>query len=225
MSTSWRKSVIAAIVLAMASPLMAQLAKSKTTQRDDGVETASGVIVKVEPMTQIAASNPDKLTHRSVRLTINTAAVWRDWVRDQASVGPKSPSQAAADGNKSVATNGEPISAETVVLVEVTPETKVETRYRSATDELSEGTKRPENAARAESANDPADTSRPKAERRSAKPAPFKADDLKPGLFVEVTLRRHREQERATLVRVMRPVGGANIPASVEKPTEKSGEK
>ena len=54
--------------------------------RDD--ERASGVIVKAESIRKGAKSRSDDVpgekgqsaTHR---LTINTAAVWRDWVRDQ----------------------------------------------------------------------------------------------------------------------------------------------
>jgi hypothetical protein len=159
---------------------------------------------------------------RSIRVTINTAAVWRDWVRDQASEEPKSKSKAAADGEKSVASNGEPLSPDNLVVLEVPHDVKVETRYRSSTDEVSEGAKTPEKAAAAEAATDPADTSKPDTARKSGAKTPhFKVVDLKPGLFIEVTSHRVKGMEKVSLVRVMRPVGGANIPASVEKPTDK----
>ncbi len=237
MDQLWRKSALAlsaTLVLVSASAL-AQSDKSeaktaKSTKPADKVQTASGVIVKVEPMTKgdssTKVSDPtskdSKEQPRSVRLTINTAAVWRDWVRDQATATPKSPQQAANDGNKSIATSGQPESADTLVVVEVTPETKVETRYRSATDEISEGGKTPQDAAKAETANDPADTSHAKGTPRSnAKPPSFRAEDLKSGLFVEVTFGSDRVKDRASVIRVMRPVGGANIPAGAEKQDQK----
>jgi len=227
-------ALTATLLMASASAL-AQSDKTdaktaKATNPTDKMQTASGVIVKSEPVTKgdssakgsDPASKDAKPAPRSVRLTVNTAAVWRDWVRDQATATPKSPSQAASDGNKSVATAGEPVSADTLVVVELTPETKVETRYRSATDELSEGGKTPQDAAKAEAATDPADTSNAKSPPSSSPKQPtFKADDLKPGLFVEVTFGSAQNKDRATLIRVMRPIGGANIPAGAEKPDQK----
>ena len=217
MGQLWRSGGFAlATTLAMAvTPVMAQEAKSPNVAKTPkAVDTVSGVIVKADT----SKTSPRK----TLRLTINSAAVWRDWVRDQASAEPKSTRKAASDGQKSIATSGEPQSADTLVVVELAPDAKIETRYRSSTDELSEGSKSPEKAAAVEAANDPADTSKPKSETRANSKTPtFKLEDLKPGLYVEVTLRRDSKAELATLVRVMRPVGGANTPASVEKPTDK----
>ena len=162
-------------------------------------------------------SDPEKAT-RQVRLTINTAAVWRDWVRDQATLDPKSPRAAAVEGEKSIATAGEPRSADTTVVVVVAPDTRIETRYRSSTDEVSEGARTPEGAAKAQAATDPADTSRPRVDRSAAKPAKFTADDLKPGVWVEVHYKDVKSREKATLVRVMRPIGGPQTSAADDTP-------
>src|SRR5689334_14004474 len=82
-------------------------AKVPLPPASDGNERASGVIIKAE-----SPSKPgDKATDSTpIRLTINTAAVWRDWARDQAPKNPKTPREAAKDGQDSVATRGEPRS-------------------------------------------------------------------------------------------------------------------
>src|SRR5512144_602593 len=60
------------------------------SKKTDAQGRASGVIVKVERVKPGASSGastdkPDRPRgHRTLRLTINTAAVWRDWARDQA---------------------------------------------------------------------------------------------------------------------------------------------
>jgi hypothetical protein len=159
-------------------------------------ERASGVIVKVEPLGKRDAKGP-----RSYRLTINTAAVWRDWARDQATrSGAGSTGRAAAEGNKSIATRGEPATKDTMVAVDVGPEALVEGRFRTLDDETSKGGRTPAEA-RAEE-KDPA------ARRRfAAKPAAISAAELKPGLFVEVDFHRAAKSEnRASSVAVIRPV-------------------
>jgi hypothetical protein len=85
----------------------------------------------------------------TVRLTINTAAVWRDWARDQATEDvTKSASKDAEEGQNSVATKGQPATADTTVLVDVGPDTRVETRFRSPTDETTKGAAPPNRRAR-----------------------------------------------------------------------------
>lgn len=188
--------------------------------------TVSGVIVKVEPIREGASpgSTTDDLAKegkqppRTLRFTLNSAVPWRDWVRDQATQPlTASPEKQAAEGNQSVATKGEPAEKSLLVVVDVAPATKVETRFRSSTDESSPGAKTPEAAARAQA--DPAAEPDAKAEARSdkAKPAQFSAGDLKPGLFVEVEYQHERAQNRAEVVRVLRPVGGPDTSAAEAK--------
>lgn len=222
MRSPWRSGVYAAAAsLLLAGPALAQTADQKAKEKtlpppaDAKHQLTTGVIIKSEPVTR--AGTPEEKGH-SVRLTINTAAVWRDWVRDQATIDPKSPKDAAARGNRSIATSGEPISPDNTVVVVVDPETRIETRYRSSTDEISEGAKDPANAARAEARTDAQDSSKPRAEHSAAKPPKFTHHDLKPGLFVEIHYKEAKSREKATLLRVMRPVGGPQTPAADEKP-------
>ncbi len=212
-------------LLIVATPGFAQSAKAKAKakmkasagKKANTAELASGVIVKVAPAAGAAVAKSKG--SKSVLVTINTAAVWRDWVRDQATTDPKSPKEAAREGEKSVATTGEPVSPDTTVVIELGADTKVETRYRSATDEVSEGAKTPGGAAAAEAATDAGDrtTNDKKAGAPPAMtPEPFTLNEIKPGLFIEVEYHRVGTKERAKIVRVLRPIGGANIPAGAE---------
>ncbi len=204
------------------------------TSRDGGpasvahdAERAAGVVVRVEPPPRKAspkapsetgtATQPERKTRR---LTINTAAVWRDWVRDQALIkdneGTKDRDQdkairdQARRGAESVATRGEPRSEDTLVVVDVEPATRLESRFRVSTDETNRGARTPA-AARA-AAEDPASekgstgsdsaaSSRDRANRLTP-------EELAPGLFVEVSFRRDQERNVAMAVFVLRPVGG-----------------
>src|SRR4051794_31109401 len=169
MRSPWRSGAYAAAAsLLLAGPAFAQTAETKAKEKtlpppaDAKHQLTTGVIVKAEHVNHAGAASEKG---HSVRLTINTAAVWRDWARDQATIDPKSPKEAAAKGNRSIATTGEPISPDSTVVVVVGPDTLVETRYRSSTDEISEGARNPANAARAEAKTDPQDTSKQGAER------------------------------------------------------------
>ncbi|HEY2157938.1 MAG TPA: hypothetical protein VGH33_20080 [Isosphaeraceae bacterium] len=211
--------------LLLAAPAFAQTTDSKEKEKtlpppaDARHQLTAGVVVKAEPVTKAGTPATDPAeSPRFVRLTINTAGVWRDWVRDQTGREPKSPRAAAAAGEKSIATAGEPRSAETLTTIVVGPDTRIETRYRAATDEVSEGARSPEGAAKAEARSDPADTSARRVDRSAAKPVRYTADDLKPGLWVEVHYKDAKSREKATLVRVMRPVGAAQASAADEKP-------
>jgi hypothetical protein len=178
-------------------------------------ERASGVIVKVEPIRKGANSRSDDLagekgrsaTHR---LTINTAAVWRDWVRDQAGVSVNaSPREQARRGSNSVATKGEPQSEDTLVVIDVGPSSKIETRFRASTDETSKGSKTP--AAAREANEDPAEKGKgesSKGDGKGSKVTRFQADDLQPGLFVEIDFEHKDARNLASSVAVIRPVGG-----------------
>src|SRR5262249_26906599 len=85
----------AVVAIAGASTLAQERGRPKgsdETKRASDDERASGVIVKVEPVARGdssgAAADGEAKRGRGRnaprRLTINTAAVWRDWVRDQA---------------------------------------------------------------------------------------------------------------------------------------------
>jgi len=185
-------------------------------------ELASGVIVKVEPVEKsgstAASVKKEPLAPRTYRLTINTAAVWRDWARDQATENDnQSPKQAAARGAKSVATQGEPRTKETLVVVEVAPETKIETRFRTLSDETTKGARSPA-GAREHVTGTKSKRDSENAKHASAKPVHFAASDLLPGLFVEANFHRRSGAERATTVTVIRPV---SEPTVTEQPRGK----
>src|SRR5262249_50787945 len=104
----WTVCVLAGAATALTS--ISSLGQEKKQPPKAG--RASGVIIKAEP-----------LERGGVRLTINTAAVWRDWARDQAAADPNQPPRRAAEqGAKSVATKGEPQTKENLVVVELKPE-------------------------------------------------------------------------------------------------------
>jgi len=236
-SNVWAVAGVAAALLAgLSHPGIAQerkrLRDRNNPKASSTAERASGVIVKVEPITKGATpgstiereAKKGREHHRSVRLTINTAAVWRDWVRDQDAFDTsKSPKREAVEGANSIATKGEPRDQDTLVVVDLGPESKVETRFRKPDDETTKGSKTPE-AAR-ESDSDPASDSakkgpasrRREARREAAKATRFHAADLKPGLFVEVDFRHVTAQNLASNVTVIRPVA----PETAENPTAK----
>ena len=198
--------------------------------RDD--ERASGVIVKVESIRKGAKSRSDDVpgekgqsaTHR---LTINTAAVWRDWVRDQAGVSPNaSPREQARRGNNSVATKGEPQSEDTLVVVDIGPNTWVETRFRASTDETSKGAKTP--AAAREAGEDPATEKKGDPSTRATRSSGstrFQADELQPGLFVEADFVHNDAHNLASALTVIRPVGGPDNASSPVEPSAAEGKK
>jgi hypothetical protein len=191
-------TAVAAALLVSPSALAQRDAKSSQK-----AERISGVITKVEE----AGSG------KARRVTINTAAVWRDWVRDQASVKPTgSVEKAAEKGKQSIATKGEPKSPDTLIVVEVGSDAKIEQRYRSSTDERSSGAATTEGAAQAE--KDQGKTSgASKAQGKSVEPSA-----LKPGLWVDVECRHtSSDKNQATKVYVLRPVGGPDTPAGQTK--------
>jgi hypothetical protein len=170
-------------------------------------ERASGVIVKVERLP--GAANPAAPGGTApagavYRLTVNTNDVWRDWARDQARFTDRGPAATdAARGVNSVATAGEPVDRNNLVVVDVGPETRVETRFRSPDDETSRGTTMPEATRLSGGAG---------GRVQAAKPVQFRADDLKPGLFVEVDFKQAAPRDRASTVAVIRPIGGPETP-------------
>jgi hypothetical protein len=192
-----------AVVVALTAAGLALAQQETPKKARTAPERASGVIVKAERITPPAeaSSRANRAQHATYRLTINTAAVWRDWSRDQAQAkdtGP--PGKDAAKGANSVATKGEPLEANALVVIDVGPETKVETRFRSPSDETGTGKKSPEAVRKGDDRS------------HSAKPVHFRAEDLKPGLWVEADFRHAREQNHATTLVVIRPIGGPDTP-------------
>jgi len=180
----------------------------KVTQAkaNPSAERASGVIIKAEP---IAAGG--------LRLTINTAAVWRDWARDQAVVDPNvSPRKAAERGANSIATKGEPQTKDDLVVIKLSPETKLDTRFRMMNDETTKGASTP--AAAVKDAAGPKDESRG-SRTHAAKPPQFKTSDLKPGLFIEADFRRAGGDNLVKSVTVIRPV--SESASTTDKPAGK----
>jgi len=187
-------------------------ARPATGDAAKSAERIDGVIIKVEPVdraksTRSSAEKAKPARRRepqALRLTINTAAVWRDWARDQATPNAsESPKKAAERGAKSVATGGEPADKDTTVVIHLDPDSKVETRFRSPQDETTRGAKTPAKAREAETGSK--ETSANDA-RQAAKPVRFNASDLRPGLFVQVDFRHLQAGNRASTVTVIRPI-------------------
>lgn len=191
----------------------AQAGKGEPTTKPklaiERAERASGVIVKVEPVAKLSKDAKQDQAHL-VRLTINTNAIWSDWARDQVTAnGNQTPRKAAEKGAKSVATKGEPETKDSLVVVALTPASKVETRFRTLTDEASKGAKTP-GGARSENGDSP---------KSKNVPLPhFSASDLRPGLFVEIDYRRQEGADHASTVTVIRPVSDKGAPTESSKP-------
>lgn len=194
----------------------------------------SGVIVKLEPYRKEADAKPttnrgsktDRSAPGRIRLTINPLAVWQDYVRDQAANPKKADASKTANGENSVAVQGEPITAQDLVVVDIGPETRLATRFRSSTDETDRGSetvakaegkdKAPADAAKSNSKNINASA---KPERRSAaKPPATELHDFKKGMFVEVEFRRAQGLNSASHVTILKPIGGSDTPAREAEP-------
>jgi len=198
-------------------------------------ERDSGVILKVETIAKEGKGHSGKGRHHhaGTRVTINTAVPWSDWVRDQA----VAPAEASSEGAKaetkkgegdSVATEGQPVSPDTIVVVEITPATKVETRYRSSTDQVTEGSPSPEGAGDVEKSTDPAEGKKPGAHHRKdhqTKAERAEARHLKPRQFVDVEYTEVDGHNHASRIIILKPIGGPNTPASEDQPEPKAGEK
>jgi hypothetical protein len=211
-------------------------AKASESKGSPSAERASGVIIKVEPVTKGATpgstitdeAKKGRQVPRTVRLTINTAAVWRDWARDQATEDvSKSARKDAEEGQNSVATKGQPATADTTVMVDVGPDTRVETRFRSPTDETSKGAATPEEAREEDEGTSGAAKSKSRAGKSAStekeKGPRFGVGDLKPGLFVEAEYRHLTAQNPASVITVIRPLGGPDTSAKEAAPATKKG--
>jgi hypothetical protein len=195
---------LAALAILVATPWLAtaqEANRSSTKEKDKEKAPAavskdklkvSGVITKIEG---------DESKPRT--LTINTAVVWRDWVRDQA----PTPSGERAKGTKpaaSVATRGQPASPDAMVTVQLGRDVPVECLFRASDDESSDSKTR-EKALAKERGN---------AKDRPAKGTKAKASDLKKGLFVDVEFKADGDTKQARRVVIVKPAGGPNTPDS-----------
>ncbi len=179
------------------TPRAAQEPAAKATA---DAQQLDGVITRVE---RVGA--PDAAR---IRVTVNTAAVWRDYVRDTARTAETKPEQVAQDGQQGVAQQGQPRDADTLVTVELVPDARLELRYRAAMDEASPGAATADEA-RAQAQADPqaADAASRRARQSDARPGPKLAPDrLKPGLFVHLAYARADGANRARHLIVLEPV-------------------
>jgi hypothetical protein len=194
-------AVAASVLVAGASALAAAQQDKATPNSARGdnakAEKVSGVILKVEKVDREGS----KAGGATYRLSINTNAVWRDWARDQAQARDEgSPKKDAAKGANSIATKGEPVDENSLVVVEVATGTKVETRFRSPTDETTKGAKSPDQVKTDESTGSGV--------KPAGKPVQFRTEDLAPGLFVEADFRPAGSQGKnmASSLTVIRPI-------------------
>jgi len=197
-------------------------------------QRVSGVIIKAETIRREASSRSkdnerEKGQEATHRITINPDIVWRDWVRDQAGFdGGASPREAARRGANSVATKGEPQSEGSLIVIDVGPNTRIETLFRVSTDETSRGFRTPAEARAA--SEDPAtvkakgksvNSRDKKAETtQTTQITRFQADDLLPGLFVVTDYRRQNEHNIPSTFAVVRPVDDSK---TTDQPVSEEG--
>ena len=225
-SRSTGRAALVGTLIAASALVMADDKPSSTQERkDSNPGKTSGVILRVEPI-----EHGDQARKRSWRVTVNSDVVWRDFVRDQA-VAPSRAARtgtatAAAKGKKSVATEGHPRNQGMLVTVNLDPQTEITMRYRSSTDEISEGAPTPEGASRAEDATDTSSKTktaqtptRPGARRQALEARVLEPMELKPGLWIDVEFRHDNKDNQARRVMVMRPVGGPDTAPEKEKPS------
>jgi len=212
-----RLSLVSLLALALAGRATAQDSKKTIGRTDDAcarhAERIDGVIVKVEPIGGQAAAKSD--APRRVRVTVNTAAVWRDFSRDTATTKAESTSEAAKKGEQSIATKGQPRDKDTLVVLEITPDTKLQRRYRAEMDERSLGAASPDEARKLAAADTTGDRDRTKAaatQPDGTSGKALKADELKTGLFIVAAYRHADDADRADWVVVLDPVRDGDKP-------------
>jgi len=181
----------------------AQATKKMPKAAED--QRVSGVLSKVE--------DAGKGKGKGRKLTIQTDAVWADWVRDQATKEAGGTlAKAAEKGKQGIAAKGEPAADDDRTVVEVTADAKLEVRYRSSTDETNAGSATPGEAAAQGEEGKPA----AKPQKKAEAPKAIKPEELKVGLFVEVEYAKVGGQNRVKRLIVLRPVGGAQTSAAAE---------
>ncbi len=134
----------------------------KNASKNQRVE---GVIIKAEPV--------DSDNGHCLRLTINTAAVWRDYARDSAlnDTRKDSTKKAAKRGDDSVATEGQPRDRDTLVTIDVAADTPAHKRFRAEKDEATLGASSAKAALKA--AENPTDDSPPQRAAPRSSPTTF----------------------------------------------------
>ena len=157
-------------------------------------------------------------------LTINTAAVWTEFARDQAPERSKAVTKAdAAKGDQSTAARGEPADENTEVKVEIGGDSTLEVRFRASDDETSAGSATPAGAVASEKET-PRASDEGKDAKKAQAPARIAAKDLRKGLFVEVDYRERKGVNRASRLVVIKPIGGPNTsdsePGAEETPAK-----
>jgi hypothetical protein len=155
-------------------------------------QKVEGVIVKAEP---IGSDNA-----RRVRLTLNTAAVWRDYARDTAldNARGESTRDAAKKGDDSVATEGQPRDKDTLVTIEVRADTPAHKRFRAEMDAATLGSSSVEAAKKA--------VENPSKESPSRGGPSVKLADLRKGLYVAVGYEKASKSNRADWLIILVPV-------------------
>ena len=233
MSRSVSQAGLIVILIAVSALVFADDRPGSQQRKATNTGKTSGVIVKIEPVEQ-----GDQARKRDwrVTITINTDVVWRDFVRDQAIDPAKAArtgtAKAAAKGKKSVAAEGHPRDEEMLATVNLDPQTEITMRYRSSTDEISEGSATPEGASQAEVALDSSNQTKAaptpsiSGPRRQARKARIlEPMELKPGLWIDVEFQSGNKENRARRVIVMSPVGGPDTPPDKEKGSSASTKK
>jgi hypothetical protein len=187
----------------------------KLKTANTAAERITGVILKVVPIPRDGDKSDAAGEHakpRAFRVTINSAILWSDWARDQSNLSLNaSPRREAAAGANSVAAKGDPRSPETLVVVDLEPESKIETRFRALGDETTKGGSSPE-TAKGGSGRRQGDV-----RRNAAKPTRFTAADIRKGLFVEVDFHRAKAKNVASTVSVIRPLNPADATTAPAK--------
>lgn len=210
---------VAALLLACGSSPADDKPTGARTDQAAAPEKIAGMIVKVDKYLSSGQTAANSDGERWV-VTVSTDVVWRDFVRDQA-VSPEraaknSTTRAASKGRKSVAGEGQPLDPDLVATASLDARTKLAMRYRSSTDEATEGAKTPEGAAKAETdadaaSNDDAPKQPAASSRAAAKPKSITTKDLKPGLWVEIELQPGDPKHARTLT-ILQPVEDVKVP-------------
>lgn len=181
--------LIPALVGALFSAALATAAEDDTGKSASKNQRVEGVIVKVEPLDG----------HR-VRLTLNTAAVWRDYARDTSLNDRKNRStkDAAKRGDDSVATEGQPRDRDTLVTVVVNSKTPSHKRFRAEMDEATLGANSIEAAREA--------VEHPEKAKASKGGPAVKVDELRKGLYLATGFEKVEKDNKADWIVVLVPV-------------------
>ena len=190
MRFSVRFSLVMASGLVLA-PFSASAQETSKPTKEATLRKAEGVIIKVEKV-----GDSDKAGPQQVKITLNTAAVWRDYIRDQASVKGK---DSAKDGSNSIATQGQPASTDNTFLIEVGPKARLLTRFRAESDETNEGSRTVEVAEKKVGGASSEDVKTSGSDKKAPK---TEVGDLKVGQFIEV----EAKEGKAGRVVILKPI-------------------